>query len=331
MRAVSLFSGVGGMDLGFEQAGIQTVLQAENDPYCLSVLERHWPDVERVWDVRDVVYQGGSYWEEARERSSVRVASTGKELHPQYSRGTCRGDLGGSDSANFIERMGDKQREGLHAGRGAGTGSGIDLVYGGFPCQDLSKAGKGAGLEGSRSGLFFEFARIVAELSPRWIVAENVPGLLSNRKGRDFRIVLSTLDELGYGLAWAVLDSANFGVPQGRRRVYIVGHLGERTGAGKVLSVCESGCGDPQKNYSQREDSTGSGGEVIDYESGQFRRLTPIETERLQGWPDDWTRWGADGKEIPERQRYKMTGNGVTAPVAEWVGQRLMAVNDSLS
>jgi DNA-cytosine methyltransferase len=101
----------------------------------------------------------------------------------------------------------------------AGTG----LLCGGFPCQDLSVAGKRAGLAGDRSGLFFEFARIIESVRPGWLLIENVPGLLSSNGGRDFGVVLGTLADLGYGVAWRIVDSRFFGVPQRRRRVFIVG------------------------------------------------------------------------------------------------------------
>lgn len=102
----------------------------------------------------------------------------------------------------------------------------VDLLVGGFPCQDLSVAGKRAGLAGERSSLFWEFARLAGVLRPAYLLIENVPGLFSSRSGRDFGQILNALDELGYGVAWRVLDSQAFGVPQRRRRVFIVGCLG---------------------------------------------------------------------------------------------------------
>lgn len=115
-----------------------------------------------------------------------------------------------------------------------------DLICGGFPCQDLSVAGKRAGLSGERSGLFFEFMRIVGEFAPTWVLIENVYGLLSSNGGRDMGTVLRTLAELGYGTAYRVLDSQWFGVPQGRRRVFIVGCLGDWRRAAEVLFEPES-------------------------------------------------------------------------------------------
>lgn len=103
----------------------------------------------------------------------------------------------------------------------------IDLLCGGFPCQDISVAGKRAGLAGQRSGLWWEFHRLIDELAPEWVLAENVPGLLSSGNRHDMGIVIGSLSELGYGVAWRVLDAQNFGVPQRRRRVFIVGHRGE--------------------------------------------------------------------------------------------------------
>ena len=101
----------------------------------------------------------------------------------------------------------------------------VDMVVGGSPCQSFSIAGKREGLDGA-SGLMWEFVRCVREVRPRWLLWENVPGALSSSRGEDFRCLLSSLGDLGYGLAWRVLDSQFFGVPQRRRRVFLVGHSG---------------------------------------------------------------------------------------------------------
>ncbi len=116
------------------------------------------------------------------------------------------------------------------------------VLTGGFPCQDLSVAGKQAGLEGERSGLFYEIARVIGEFLPAWFILENVPGLLSSQRGRDMGIVLGTLADLGYGIGYRVLDAQFFGVPQRRRRVFIVGRLGDDGRApGAVLALGEGG------------------------------------------------------------------------------------------
>jgi DNA (cytosine-5)-methyltransferase 1 len=222
MRAISLFSGVGGFDLGFERAGIETVLQVEQDKHALGVLERHWPNVERITDVRDVGVSVQGRWRGERVSADASGTATRSESH---ERGRARG--------------------------------GVDLIYGGFPCQDVSVAGKRAGLGGERSGLWFEFERIVSELRPRWVIIENVPGLLSSNGGRDFAVILAGLDELGFDASWAVLDSQHFGVPQRRRRVFIVGGPRGR-GAEQVLSLCESCGGNPETSGTPREDTTGA-------------------------------------------------------------------------
>jgi DNA (cytosine-5)-methyltransferase 1 len=116
-----------------------------------------------------------------------------------------------------------------------GTSDRVDVLCGGFPCQDLSIAGRRAGLAGERSGLFYEFARIIGEAQPQWVVIENVPGLLSSQRGGDMGVVVGTLADLGYGVAWRVLDAQYFGVAQRRRRVFIVGCAGDAARAGQVL------------------------------------------------------------------------------------------------
>lgn len=204
LKAISLFSGVGGFEIGLGRAGIDTVLQVESDPWCLSVLERHWPDVERIDDVRRVCVG------EPAERSPADGLRSPVDIRGRQTWARLPGN--------------------------------IDLVYGGFPCQDLSVAGKRAGLSGERSGLWHEFRRVLSELRPRWTLIENVPGLLSSNGGADFGVLLRGLDDLGYGVAWRVLDARWFGVPQRRRRVFIVGCLGDARRAAQVLAVCES-CG----------------------------------------------------------------------------------------
>ena len=115
----------------------------------------------------------------------------------------------------------------------------IDLITGGFPCQSFSIAGQRKGFEDTRGTLFFEIARIAAVKKPKYLFLENVPGLLSHDRGWTFKTILSALDELGYDVAWQVLNSKDFGVPQSRKRLYIVGFLRSRC-AGKILSFKEA-------------------------------------------------------------------------------------------
>ena len=111
----------------------------------------------------------------------------------------------------------------------------IDLICGGFPCQSFSIAGKRGGFEDARGTLFFEIARIARVKRPRFLLLENVPGLLSHDGCRTFATILGTMDELGYHVAWQVLNSADFGVPQSRKRVFIIGFLREKI-EGKILA-----------------------------------------------------------------------------------------------
>ena len=133
----------------------------------------------------------------------------------------------------------------------------VDCITAGVPCQDVSVAGKRAGLAGERTGLFYEFARILRELRPAWFVFENVPGLLSSNRGRDFAEVLRVLMvECGYGVCWRVLDSQFFGVAQRRRRVFIVGSLGRPCPA-EVLFEPASGSGDIAPGKEARQGAAG--------------------------------------------------------------------------
>jgi DNA (cytosine-5)-methyltransferase 1 len=161
----SLFSGIGGLELGLEWAGLGPVVwQVENEPFCRSVLERHWSDADRsVTDVRE------------------------------------------ANAANLAP---------------------VDLICGGFPCQDISTAGKGGGLSGARSGLWFEFARIISELGPSFVVVENVAALL----GRGIGTILGSLADLGYDAIWDRVSAAELGAPHLRRRVFIVAHAPQLLG-----------------------------------------------------------------------------------------------------
>ena len=226
----SLFAGVGGFDKGFEDVGFTCAWQVEIENFPVRVLERHWSNVRRVCDVRDA----------------------GKHnLDP------------------------------------------VDVVTFGFPCQDVSVAGRREGLAGSRTGLFWEAHRILAELAPRWFVAENVPGLYSSfspleappftvhprefdtreeaeewastlggtwdvDEASDLEAVIGSLVELGYGVAWRVLDAQWCGLAQRRDRVFIVGCLGDWNAAAEVLFEPESSVGDTPPSRSSRARVTGT-------------------------------------------------------------------------
>jgi len=202
---LSVFSGIGGFDLGLERAGWECAGQVEIDGFCNRVLARHWPDTPRWGDVRTV---GADALRHPR-RGELREGA------PRLP------DRDGAQPGQHGLVRDEPGRDG-----GGDEAGAIDLLCGGFPCQDLSVAGRRAGLSGARSGLFFEFVRLARELRPRWLLLENVPGLLSSNGGRDFAVVLAALGDAGYGVGWRVLDARWFGVPQRRRRVFLVGYLG---------------------------------------------------------------------------------------------------------
>jgi DNA (cytosine-5)-methyltransferase 1 len=136
------------------------------------------------------------------------------------------------------------------------------IIVGGFPCQDVSVAGKRAGLSDSngnatRSGLFWEVVRLLEETKAQHFILENVPGLLSSNEGRDFAVVLNALVELGYGVSWRILDAQYFGIPQRRRRIFIVGCLGDdgRTPA-QILAIGEGRAGYLEESQQKRKSST---------------------------------------------------------------------------
>jgi len=155
--------------------------------------------------------------------------------------------------------------------RAAGFEPTNGIITGGFPCQDLSVAGKRAGLDGSRSGLFWEICRILDETRAQNFILENVPGLLSSNGGRDMAVVLEALVERGYSIAWRVLDAQYFGVPQRRRRVFIVGNLGNKgQSPEEILSICQGRAGYLEAGKSKRKGSSstianglGAGGNAI--------------------------------------------------------------------
>jgi len=376
MRVVSLFAGIGGFDLAMERAGMKVVAQVEKDKNCLKLLGEKWPDVPQFDD----------------------VCTVGKHNLPE-----------------------------------------CDVICGGFPCQDVSAAGKRAGLAGERSGLFYEMGRIIDERKPTWCIWENVPGLLNSTNGRDILAVVKEFHELGFDGGWRVIDAEYLGVAQRRRRVFGVfarRDIGARS-PGEVLSVFEGVRGHPPPRRKARkqapgtvEESPGAGGSKVisfsckdhgadarddvaptlrsmnyvdshisggghvavafkpshytrdkdgspseifpplsaDADKGDqdpvifqsriarngrgqpedvcpalngsdagatsdmrplvatkscVRRLTPVECERLQGFPDDWTAGFSDSV------RYRMLGNAVAVPCVEWIARRLANVEES--
>lgn len=203
----------------------------------------------------------------------------------------------------------------------------FELLVGGFPCQAFSIAGKRRGFDDTRGTLFFEIARILKDKRPKYFLLENVKDLLSHNKGQTFKTMLGVLSDLGYDVKWEVLNSKNF-VPQSRERIYIKGYFRGECG-GEVLSPSGTS-GEADTKMSAIVSPTRNGKLVSVngingtltatdrygvYDGYRVRRLTPVECERLQGFPDGWTEFGADGEPISNTQRYKCLGNAVTTNV----------------
>ena len=221
----------------------------------------------------------------------------------------------------------------------------FEMLCGGFPCQSFSIAGKRLGFGDIRGTLFFEIVRAAQEKQPRLLFLENVKGILSHDKGQTFDIILNTLDELGYDLQWQVLNSKNFGVPQNRERVFIIGHL-RGTSRPQVFPIegynqeaifgnltCSQGQSRSTSSLyveeiqSNKKDSQSFGNKSNNFNSirratysddMRIRRLTPTECERLQGFPDGWT------EGISDTQRYKCLGNAVTTNVIEAIYSKII-------
>lgn len=165
----------------------------------------------------------------------------------------------------------------------------VDIIVGGSPCQSFSIAGNREGLAGE-SGLMFEYIRAVREVRPRYFIWENVPGALSSEKGRAFEQLLTEMDELGYGLAWRILDAQFFGVPQRRRRLFLVGCFGDPERAFEVLFERESLCWDNPSSREKRaqlaagaEGRSGSGGKVLPFNATQ---VTSAKNGNNPHWGD---------------------------------------------
>lgn len=160
----------------------------------------------------------------------------------------------------------------------------IDVLVGGTPCQSFSVAGLRKGMEDPRGNLALEFCRIANKAKPQWIVWENVPGVLSSNGGKDFGSLLGALGELGYGFAYRILDAQHFGVPQRRRRIFVVGYLGDWRPAAAVLFESESLCRNIAESRGKREKVA----RAIEGGSIAFRKSSRATTkDGLETWVED--------------------------------------------
>lgn len=292
MKVASFFSGIGGIDLGLERAGMEVIFQCEVNSFCQDVLKKHWPNVILKGDINAV-------------------------------------------RANDVPKA--------------------ELWCGGFPCQDLSLAnqGKRKGLEGERSGLFYQFAALAKTQKPKWIFMENVPGLLNSQKGEDFRGLLATLDELGYGVSWRVLDAKFFGTPQRRRRVYIVASYRSLRSAEVLFEQRTTPIFNKQSRGEEHSYAPGVEREdrVANYYSIQHAGIgrIPSAGPQAKGYRNDGETYTLDSRgssdaicqthdafgirEITgisggvDSSRWRSLGNAVAVPVIEWIGKRIIEVD----
>ena len=311
----SLFSGIGGFDLGFQRAGIETAWQVEIDPYCRRVLARHFPEAERFHDITRA-----ALWDDERFRLINRLAA-------------------------------------------------VDVLSGGFPCQDISSAGKREGIDGERSGLWSEYARIIGELRPRFVVVENVAALL----GRGMERVLGDLASLGYDAEWQSIRASDAGAPHIRERIWILAYP-ESSQRWPLLAAWDFSYRDDAgwKEAPSRPGASRDGGPAPSDRRGPvladskcdgreqgtkvFRRRKPVFADgredvsdseiigcdrRVLDEPREWPArrtciegsnpWAiepdvgrvADG--IPARvDRLRGLGNAIVPQIAEWIGRQIM-------
>lgn len=285
MKVAGLFAGIGGIELGLHRAGFSTELLCEVDPGAMAVLGARFPEVPLVPDVTQL-----------------------RSL-PQ----------------------------------------GVDVVAAGFPCQDLSQAGRTAGIMGAQSGLVEHVFRLVSspKASPTWLFLENVPFMLQLDQGRAMHFLTESLEALGFAWAYRVVDTRAFGLPHRRQRVMF---LASRSDDPRPVLFGEDAGEAPESDFRTTangfywtEGLRGLGWAVdavptlkagstvgipsppaVWFPSGEIRTPDLRDAERLQGFPEDWTR---AANELPkgERHRWKLVGNAVSTPVAQWVGERLMA------
>jgi len=292
----SLFSGIGGLDLGLERAGWKCKWQVEIDEWCRRVLSRHWPDVPR--------------WDDAK---------------------TFPPDTEGERWGGPVESWPNVEHDGLQSARlRAGQSRwAVDLICGGFPCQPVSLAGRRRGQDDER-WLWPEFARIVRVLRPRFVLVENVPGLLARGMGD----ILGDLAACGYQCEWDCIPAAAVGAPHLRYRVFIVAYADEQRREAGGNSDARNGRTLP--NASSQHSRSGGGTDVAYADDRGWPGRPGFFWE---GWRSEppysgwWTTEPDVGRVahgIPRRvDRLRGLGNAVVPQVAEWSGRRLMEAWES--
>lgn len=187
----------------------------------------------------------------------------------------------------------------------------FSLLIGGFPCQSFSICGKQQGFNDTRGTLFFEIARVLQDCQPKYFLLENVKDLVSNKGGGTFKTILEVLSQLGYDVLWQTYNSCHYGVPQHRQRLFIKGYFRAKCGH-EILDAQRTIAKGEQGKEKVKQDNKMADDFII-------RRLTPIECERVQGFEDNYTKYGCNGELISDSQRYRLLGNAVTTNVVEHI------------
>jgi DNA (cytosine-5)-methyltransferase 1 len=263
----SLFSGIGGFDLGFERAGIRTVWQVEIDAYARRVLARHFPNATRFADIRDICGR--------------------QEPHERH-------DCGHLYCVPWV-----------------------DVLSGGFPCQDISNAGKRAGIDGERSGLWSEYARIIRELRPRYVVVENVAALL----GRGMERVLGDLAACVYDAEWQSIRASDVGAPHRRERIWIVAYPRSEQHQSDSPSIFGTLTENLFADANGRREQSGG----AQRDERRFQNETLRDFRHCHDWavePDV----GRVAHGVPARvDRLRGLGNAIVPQIAELIGKRVAA------
>jgi DNA (cytosine-5)-methyltransferase 1 len=300
----SLFAGVGGMDLGLERAGMTCAWQVEIDPFCRKVLAKHWPDVPRHDDVKKF------------PPSDVPIRRTEPGVGREVGGTGTRTEFSGPDPWK------------------------VDLICGGFPCQDISNAGRRAGIDGERSGLWSEYVRVIRLLRPRYVIVENVAAILV--RGRGFDRVLGDLAESGYDAEWDCLPAGAFGAAHIRDRCFVVAYPRRQLQPPTRRECAPAPPGDPGRQYQRgrgvgdhrQEPLRGARQDTALLPDPESRRARQLRWQECP--PNGETRWHlywqegkpplprvADG--IPSRvDRLTSLGNAVVPQIARWLGELVL-------
>lgn len=276
LKVLDLFSGIGGFSLGLERTGgFETIAFCEIEPFCQRVLKKHWPDVP-IYD--DVTKLCRRIYDCEPENEDGEVICPRCEI--EFGQCECIG------TDQFLDEVGQP-----------------DVICGGFPCQDISIIGKGGGLSSKRSGLWFEYLRIIGELEPKLVIIENVYALLH----RGLPTILYGLNEIGYNAQWHIISASSIGAPHLRERCWII--------ANAISKGSQGHAGNGEIKRKKKQDR-------------------PISSQDLQRGKYTAWRWESEpgirrvGNGFPDFvDRTKALGNSVVPQIPEIIGYAILEAN----